>query len=417
MRRTQARPPAWPDAVEVSTASFPGTQVGTIFTPGDLYEAAELMRSAAELDQTVAFAGGGTKLGFGYPPQQVDVLVKTERLARIVDYAASDMVVEAEAGITLAALQSKLASHQQRLALDAPNPDRATLGGLVATNSFGPRRARYGSLRDLIVGVSLIRADGSRVRGGGKVVKNVAGFDLPKIAVGSLGTLGMIATVTLRLHPVPETSLGVRIAACTIGEVQTLVRDLIAQQLEPAALIAARWRGAYALVVLFEGFAAGVSEQAERFSQLATQLGLRPERIQDPKLTESIDEAARAYGNVRLRIAVPPGALEKLEHEALSVLAAALDDAKAVVYPTLGIAFFSGYADARTDWAQAVLQARAAVEALRGNLVLLDVHDATFAEKVDVYGTLPPSFPLMRRLKDRFDPAHRLNRGRFLGGL
>ncbi len=401
----------------MGAATFAGTAVETIVAPADLEEASSLLRAAAAHEHAVAFAGGGTKLGFGYPPERVDVLLRTEHLSKVVDYQPADMVVEAEAGTTLASLQRTLATNGQRLALDPPDAEKATLGGLIATNTFGPRRARYGSLRDLIVGISLVRADGTHVRGGGKVVKNVAGFDLPKLAVGSLGTLGLIASATFRLHPLPEAALGVRISQCTIDDVRALTRELIARQLEPAALVAARWRESYAFHALFEGFPAGVSEQAERFADIATARRLNPERIQDGRVVETIDQNARTYGNVRLRFSVPPASLERLENDALAVLAAALADAKAVLYPTLGIAFFSGYADARSNWAEAVGRARAAVEALGGNAVLLDVRDAGFADKVDVYGTLPPSFELMRRLKHRFDPGRRLNRGRFLGGL
>jgi glycolate oxidase FAD binding subunit len=391
--------------------------VESIVAPENVDEAASLMRAAAARGHAVAFAGGGTKAGYGYPPERVDLLVKTEHLARVVEYAPADMVVEAEAGLTLAALQRELAPHRQRLALDAPFADTATLGGLLATDTFGPRRARYGTLRDLIVGVSLIRADGARVRGGGKVVKNVAGFDLPKLSVGSLGTLGMIATATFRLHPAPETALALRVSGCTIAGVRALARELIAQRLEPAAELAVRSSDGYAFYALFEGFGAGVEQQAERFEGIAAERGQTAERCPDARILEELDGYARGYGNLRIRLALPSAQIERVESDALAALVPAVADAQAVVYPTLGVAFFSAYADAHGDVAGALLRVRAALERLGGNLVLLDVHDPALAAAVDVYGTLPPSFPLMRRLKQRFDPDRRLNRGRFLGGL
>ena len=137
----------------------------------------------------------------------MDVELSTLGLDRMVDYTPADQVVSAEAGMTLAALQARLLENQQRLAIDPPQPERATLGGMVAANSFGPLRTRYGSVRDLIIGISIIRADGTLAKGGGKVVKTVAGFDLPKLMCGSYGTLGLIATVTLRVHPMPERTL------------------------------------------------------------------------------------------------------------------------------------------------------------------------------------------------------------------
>jgi len=393
-----------------------GIPATTSVTPPDLASAMAAMSAAAVANESVAFIGGGTEIGFGYAPTRVDLLVRTERLDRVVEYQPSDMVVEVECGVTLGALQRHLAPHRQRLALDVPHPDVATLGGLVATNTFGPRRARFGSLRDLIVGVSFVRADGARVRGGGKVVKNVAGFDLPKLAVGSLGTLGMIATATFRTHPIPEATLGRRVATRSAAEVAGLVRDVFAQQLEPAALIAVRDADGYHVEALFEGFASGAQEQADRFVALARGRGHACSDVL-PEEVASSDEAIRSHGDVRVRIAVAPADFARADREAIAPLAQALGDGRAIVYPTLGVAFVSGNASGETGVVDALRVARRAIEARDGNLVILEALDADVADAVDVYGTLPPSFALMRGLKDRFDPSHRLNPGRFLGKL
>jgi len=405
--------------VRVGGSAVRGTVAKSIVTPSDLGETSFVLTEAAARGHAVAFLGGGTELGLGYAPARVDVLVKTARLARVVEYAPADMVVEVEAGITLAALQKHLAPHGQRLALDAPYPELATLGGLVATNGFGPRRTRFGGLRDAIVGVSLIRADGARVRGGGKVVKNVAGFDLPKLAVGSLGSLGMIATATFRLHPLPETARALRVAGCDGATLQAFARDVTARQLEPAAFLATlnESASAYDAIVVFEGFAAGVDEQASRFEALAAERGGRAERLDDVARATRVDEDVRTYGDLRVRLAVPPAHLAALERDALAPLARSVAEPRAVTYPSLGIAFFSGFAADVAGVSSALATARHAVEALAGNLVVLDVRDRTIADRVDPYGTLPASFFLMQRLKDRFDPEHRMNPGRFLGGL
>src|SRR5207248_1058561 len=170
--------------------------------PASAEEAGETLARLSREKKRCMFTGAGTKLSPGAP---VDAVVRTTRLSRIVEYEAADQVVSVEAGITLAALQKALAAQGQQLALDPPFAARATMGGIVATASSGPRRMRYGGVRDLILGVTIVRADGTVARGGGKVVKNVAGFDLPKLMCGSFGTLGLIASATLRLHPLPET--------------------------------------------------------------------------------------------------------------------------------------------------------------------------------------------------------------------
>jgi glycolate oxidase FAD binding subunit len=161
---------------------IPGVAPERVYTPVSLDECAEVMAKTAREKMRVGFIGGGTALGLGRPPVGLEAVVRTEKLARVLDYAPSDMVLGVEAGVTLAEVQATAREHRQMLALDAPRPERATIGGLVATGAFGPRRARYGALRDLLIGVTLVRADGVIARGGGKVVKNVAGFDLPKIA-------------------------------------------------------------------------------------------------------------------------------------------------------------------------------------------------------------------------------------------
>ena len=420
----------------MTAATIRGIAASSTIAPSTLDEAQAALTSAALARQTVAFVGGGTELGFGYAPTRVDILLDTTKLDRVVEYQPADMVVEVEAGVTLAALQAHLAPHGQRLALDAPEPESATLGGLVATNGFGPLRARFGSMRDLIVGVSFIRADGARVRGGGKVVKNVAGFDLPKLAVGSLGSIGMIATVTLRLHPVPQVALGVD-ATLSADDVANVVRESFRLQLEPAMLVAARLEsGDYRVTAVFEGFESGASEQRERFLEIG--------RAFDPSIRTSddavarvaaLDRDARRTGDVRLRVAMPPAEFARAERDIVGPLVRAFADvandgaapARTIAYPTLGTAFVAGAVRHDADGtsasiasvrvADAVVAARRAAEARGGNLVVTHCDDATVGERVDVYGTLPASFALMRGLKDRFDPEHRFNPGRFLGKL
>ena len=393
-----------------------GVEAGNAVRPASVAEAERIMQAAASDGRTLAFAGGGTELGYGNPPERIDTLVRTDRLNAIVEYAPADMIVTVEAGLTLAQLQATLAPHGQRLALDPPVPERATLGGLIATNAFGPLRARFGTLRDLIVGITIVRADGTRARGGGKVVKNVAGFDLPKLMVGALGTLGMIATATFKLHPLPETSRWLRVVVPTARGVGEFCAALVARRLEPSAVLAFRTGRAFEMGVLFEGFAAGVDDQSAALAALA-----------DAR-TYSIDEApgdiipraherARRYGSVRLRLSAAPTEIERLTEEALVPLEGAFEDSYAVLYPTLGTAFVSGEPGEAASFARSVLAARAALESCGGNLVVVEMPARAFGGLLDRFGELPESFFLMERLKERFDPERRLNRGRFLGGI
>ena len=249
-----------------------------VVEPRSVEEAADALRSCAGDRLAVVFAGGGTDLALGAPPRRLDVLLRTGRMARVVEHLPADQVVTVEAGMPLAALARHLAAHGQRLALDPPFPGRTTAGGAVAANAFGPLRHRFGAPRDLVLGVTLVRADGAVVRGGGKVVKNVAGFDLPRLMVGSCGTLALLATVTFRLHPLPEAEGSVRVDGLSPAGLRGLVRAMGEARLEPAAVAAlvengAEEDGVHTLGVRFEGFAPGVDEGRDRLLALASRAG------------------------------------------------------------------------------------------------------------------------------------------------
>ena len=402
-------------AVRSGAALVLRVPAGQVVTPADLRETVAILRAGAARKTAFAFVGGGTELGFGNPPARVDTLVRTERLKRVVEYAPSDMVVTVEAGLTLAALQRALLPQRQRLALDAPLPERATIGGLLATGSFGPRRARYGRLRDLIVGISIVRADGEQVRGGGKVVKNVAGFDLPKLMVGSFGTLGMIVTATFRLHPLPESARWIRAGPLDAAQLRDIVVAVGARQLEPAAYLAERTDGRYVLYALFEGFPSGVDEQVSALTELLAKRAIECS-VAGENAVAAIDESARSRGELRLRISAPAACFEEVDRAALDPLQRTLEACSLAVYPSLGIAFAAGKVADASATTEALVAARRFVEGLGGNLVLTEVPDS-LEQVVDRFGTLPPSFGIMRRLKERFDPDRRLNPGRFVGGL
>ena len=150
--------------------------------------------------------GGATALDYGGVPRRPGVAIDTRALCRVIDYPHADMTITAQAGITASALQSILAAKNQRLLIDVPQADRATLGGVFATNTCGPRRLGFGRPRDQIIGVSFVTSEGIEVKGGGRVVKNVAGYDFPKLLTGSMGTLGIITQMTLKVRPLPEAS-------------------------------------------------------------------------------------------------------------------------------------------------------------------------------------------------------------------
>jgi glycolate oxidase FAD binding subunit len=386
------------------------------FAPSSVEEASALFADLAAHGTAIAFAGGGTKLGFGNPVE-AGAVVRSSGLNRVLDYAPEDLVVTVEAGVTLAALQAALAPHKQRLAFDAPEPEKATIGGLVATNDFGQRRVRYGSLRDLIIGVQFLGAGGAITRGGGKVVKNVAGFDLPKLMVGSFGTLGFLTSATFRLHPVPETARMVIVHGLDAAGLRALTKTITRAQLEPAVLLGLREGAASTALVVFEGFAAGVDEQVESLLRECAALGFEATAAtpEERKTFHERHQAIRSHGELHVKVTALPSDLETLDRDVIAPLCSALQDARATVYPSLGVAFVGGDI-ADLDVAIAAVRAvRTAAERGRGSLVLRRAPDEMRA-LVDAWGSEPASIALMRRLKDRFDPENRLNRGRLFAG-
>jgi glycolate oxidase FAD binding subunit len=409
----RARPPEAADEIL-------GMRPETVLEPSSLEEARDDMAEAARRGGALAFVGGGTDLELGAPPSRLDAILRTRGLDRVVEYSPSDQVVVAEGGVTLARLQRVLSEHRQRVALDPPAPERATVGGIVAANAFGPRRARHGSVRDLLIGISFFRADASVARGGGRVVKNVAGFDLPRLMVGSLGTLGLVATATFRLHPVPETEATVCLTGRRAREVRALVAAIREAQLEPASVVAAAGaRGLFDVAVRFEGFDAGVVEQLDRLaSRVRAGAGAAPDVLDDA--------AARAFweGHDRMRseppfrvgLAAPPSAIEEVADRIVPPLRDALSDAGFLWYATLGLGFVSGTPAAAGPVAAAVRVARDRLARLGGTLTVRAA-PAGVRALTDVWGPPPAALSLMRRLKERLDPEGRLAPGRFVGGI
>jgi glycolate oxidase FAD binding subunit len=386
--------------------------------PGSAEEAAEVLRACAGDGLAVLFVGGGTDLELGAPPRELDVLLRTRRLARVVEHAPADQIATVEAGMPIDALQRHLAEHGQRLALDPPLPGRATIGGVVAANAFGPRRLRYGAARDLVVGMSFVRADGTPARGGGKVVKNVAGFDVPRLLVGSLGTLALVTTVTVRLHPLPEAEATVLVPSLPAAGLRPLVTALLDAKLEPTSAAAITEGEHLRLGVRFEGFAPGVAEQRDRFLALADRVGAPAEAL-DATAARAFWErhdAVRTEGSLRARVSAPPAAIALAQERALAPLVAALRPGAAALYPTLGFAFASGEPTSIDAAVQAVEAARSALAPLGGSLVLTAA-PAALRARVDVWGPAPAAIAVMRRVKDELDPRHRLAPGRFVGGI
>src|SRR5260221_10783987 len=253
----------------VARDAVAGARPSLVVEPGNEQELAKVLKLANAAGLAVIPRGGGTKLEWGNRPARADVIVSTARLDRVIEHAWADLTVSVEAGCTIGKLQETLAKHGQRLALDALWPEHATVGGVLSTNDSGALRLRFGSLRDLVIGVTLALADGTVASSGGRVVKNVAGYDLPKLVTGALGTLGVITRAFFRLHPLPKET---RTISCVTGDVPEAHRLGLASQnskLAHSALqICCGAQMQPRVGVLFEGSGAWVTDQFEQLQSM-----------------------------------------------------------------------------------------------------------------------------------------------------
>ena len=442
-----------------------GVRPRWVALPESVEEVAAVLRACAERDLAVVPAGGGTKLHWGLPPERCDVLLDMCCMNEIIEHAAGDLVVRAQAGVTMSALAAELAAKGQELVLDVPFGEDTTVGGTLATAVAGPRAFRYGTARDLLIGITVVLADGTIAKSGGKVVKNVAGYDLGKLFTGSYGTLGVIAEATFRLHPLPAERRWV-VARVEPGPgFQELVAALAAAQSEPSA-VEIDWpgnapepisemparpettdqpetaaqpettgqpettdrreaggrpggRGPVTLAVLVEGTAAEERAQALREVVGAGSVVAEPPPwwgriMQDEPLLEVRFPPARAgealaaaqeagfalrgspvTGRYRLApsgesLAAQPGAQPSLQPDAQP----------------------DGQAGEGDAFARVVAGLREQLEAMGGRVTVL----ASPYEGVELWGRVG-TLPLMRRVKERFDPGRRMSPGRFVGGI
>jgi glycolate oxidase FAD binding subunit len=410
------------DAVAGAKGSVPAY----VASPASTQEAAGLLRAAAAAGLAVVPRGAGTGFRWGSPPSRCDLVVDLRAMNQVIEHQAGDLVVRVQAGMTIGQLASALGSAGQELALDVPA--EATVGGVVATGTTGPRRLRYGSPRDLLLGLTVVRADGVIARSGGKVVKNVAGYDIGKLFAGSHGTLGLITEATFRLHPRPAAVTWVTaefgVAGPPAGEslarASAAVASAAGSALVPSA-VELDWPGGSPQAprplragVLLEGTASGVAERAGRMSDLLTAAGGGPVSVSD---TAPVRWGTLPEGATIVRVSFWVSALESV----LGALVAAGESAgvRAAVTGPAGAGALYACLDPDTPVpavARFVAALREQVAGLspgapRGSVAVLAGPPPVLAA-AGAYRDVPGA-ALMRAVRDQFDPDHRMFPGRF----
>jgi glycolate oxidase FAD binding subunit len=370
-----------------------------VASPGTTEEVAAITRYADENKLSIEIVGAGTKRGWGNPVES-DILLETVNLAGVREHIWQDLTATVAAGTAWNTLQDALAVHSQRVALDPLWSSSATIGGTIACNDSGVLRSRYGSLRDLIIGMTIVLADGTIAKSGGKVVKNVAGYDLHKLMTGAFGSLGVITEVTFRLHPLPQSSV-----SWTIPSDDCVVLDRVRHQLADSTIffeaLQMRTNGrGFALDVGIVSLPECIEEHSSRLQALAAPLSIAAAGEEVWSIRERCFEADKAT----VKVAIAASFIAELTSYVLSIGGECVTQQSgimmAILPPELSL----------------ISSLRDKVEASKGSLTILHWPDGQ-AARPEIWGTQDNSLSLMREIKRQFDPNRTLNPGRFLGGI
>jgi glycolate oxidase FAD binding subunit len=421
---------------EAASYAVDGVIPQVVALPVTVEEVAEVMRLASRENAAVIPWGGGTAMSLGNIPRRYDIALCLSRLNQIVEHEPADLTATIQAGKSLADLQRHLAESGQFLALDPPSSQDATIGGILAVNASGPSRHAYGTARDLILGMRAVQADGRIIKAGGRVVKNVAGYDLSRLFIGSLGSLGVIVEACFRLAPLPRAERTAVVSLPSALEAwrfvtQTANISLRAVELlnaaavrQPTALSEPTEDG-YALVLAMAGEPTALERSLKEIAELSRRTAdsafAEVDESAQGQLWQAIAALARPSSDASLvcKAAVLPSQVPTLS-EQLETTGRELGlEPLLLSHLTAGIVY-SAWPLPQDEATQPALNLatalRHAVAGLGGSLVV-EACPLALKERIDVWGEPAADFPLMQRIKEQFDPQGILSPGRFLGRL
>ncbi|MCC7105859.1 MAG: FAD-binding oxidoreductase [Chloroflexi bacterium] len=429
------------DPVMDGALAVDGLLPGFWCEPSASEELAAVLAFAGRERLAVIPRGGGSRMALGMPPRAADIVVSTRGMSGIVEYEPADLTITVQAGLGLTALRERLAGEGQLLTLDPPSAEIATVGGIIASNASGPMRPRYGSARDLVIGMRIANSDGTLTKSGGRVVKNVAGYDLNKLYTGSLGTLGVIAELSFKLAPLPQCRGTMLAVFKDVRVADEVVRQVNRSPLGPTALELLNDRAVESLGLGIDvprrgcllaaqstGFEAAVRRVVRDIAAMAAEAGgsdagTSVDTARDLNLWRAVAALPDASDADRpvLKLAAPPSRTGEAFARLVAETDAAELAARVVVHAGVGLAY------ARLDHAnwdgEAADRLVGLVERLRswaaerkGSLVL-EACPPAIKQRTDVWGEIGPALRIMQALKQQLEPAGILNPGRFVGGI
>ncbi len=423
-----------------------GKKPKSVVTPGTMDQVSKVVAYASQEHLAVVPRGNGTKMEMGGIPKKMDIVLSTRRLNRITDRDCENLTLSAESGLTLGEVQQDLAKVGRGyfLPLDPPFTDKATLGGIVATNSSGPKRLLYGSARDMITGAKAVFPNGDIVVSGGKTVKNVSGYDMCKLLIGSYGTLGILCEMTFKLLPLPEKEATLGLSFAALEDAEGFVRELRGSQLIPSSIeilnglavqkmscsVSMPPNGNYLVAVGLEGVAESIDRQVSEMSEVGKKHGTLEAFTLDAekhrafwvalrdfslRLTDEDSNVISMKSNFLIsKCGEVLGNYEKIAH-GLGIHCAFLSHAgNGILYSHVlpGKGFRS-----KVDPLVELIEKLTAEAAKNGGGLVVESSPPSIKKKVDVWGQSRSDYLVARRLKEQIDPAGILNAGRFVGGI
>ncbi len=425
-------------SLDIESHSIDGLHPKIIAFPRNIQQLSEVMAAASDTNLAVTPWGGGTRMALGNGVSNLDMVVDLSRMSKVIAHNPADLTATVEAGVRVESLRQTLAEHGQFLALDPPLPDRATIGGTLAAGVSGPLKAQYGNPRDLVIGMKVVQADGAIVKSGGEVVKNVSGYDMARLHIGGLGTLGIIAEISFKLTPLPRKEATLLAAFDTGQQCIDAGLSIFRSYVMPLALIA------------FDGNtdqrAQVIDIEGNHF--LAIRLGGRPRTLErqlndcasicreyNAKAIENLDETQASaiwrkladFGWDKATTPLMSGRASVLPSKTSSI-AKSLEQSgndssfrtAMVIHPGYGTVFINWFAKAECELddkaANVLEQARDAVHRAEGRMII-ERCPANVKAWFDVWDDVGEPLMTMRRMKEQYDPKGILNRGRFVGGI
>lgn len=399
--------------------SIDGLRPGRIEAPENATEIAALLAEAQVAEQAVAPFGGGSSLALGNIPDRVDIGLSTEKVRGVIDYEPTDLTLSVAAGSVFADVQAVLAEHGQTLPIEVPHPERSTIGGLIATALAGPRRFGAGSLRDLLIGISAAHPSGTVTKAGGMVVKNVTGFDLMRLYLGSLGTLGVIVSANFKVLPLPRAERTLLASFSSWSAGLAAAEAIRTSRVQPVALELVRiGPEEWVLAVRIEGRDATVrllSAEAETLVRADVQ-HLDTRESADWWRSYVADQGLTCkLGQALIRCTTNPKGVATALDRAVQLMDQQSGLNQCMVSPGLG-ALMMRIQFPGNDPAAELSTLRDALLSLWDHVVVIGA-DPALKHGLDVWGKPPETIEVMRSIKQEFDPGRVLNPGRFAGRI